>query len=303
MKILIFGKGQMSGPFTEYYESKGHTVHSAEGADITKIDDIRAAIKQYQPDTVINLAAKTYLDWCEKNKLECFHVNVLGADNVAAVCQEAGAYLLHVSTGCMQESLSENDLHKEEDPVNPTSFYSWTKHWADEMILVRAQRSNLKALILRPRQPSSAKASHLNSFVKMLTFPRFIDTPNSMTILEDFIEVSEKMLMAGITGLYNVANPGVLSPYKVALLLKEYVKPDMVVEKMTKDELNRLMFARRIDSALDTSKLERMGFGLRPATERLREILPLLKAELEAHPEILEKAMAQTKEKLSYGSK
>ncbi len=299
MKILIFGNGQFAALYSEYLPTKGHAVVTATGVDIRNLAAVKSAVSEHAPNAIINTAAKTNLDWCEQNRLEAFDTNVLGADTIGQAVQEAGLYLLHISTGCIQTSKAETEAHSEQDPPTPTSFYSWTKYWADQMLQSRTSRFGLKVLILRPRQPVSGKASNRNALVKMLTFNKFIDTPNSITVLEDFIEVSEQLLARGVTGLFNVANPGVTSPYKIAHLLKEYVKPDLEVNKISKEELNRMTLAERIDSVLDCSKLTSIGITLKPAEERLRELLPKLKSDLEAHPDIFSNTKAETAAKLS----
>mgnify|MGYP000632598759 CR=1 FL=1 len=299
MRILIFGNGQFAEWYKEILPSKGHTVTIATNVDICDEAAVQAAITKHEPEVVINTAAKTNLDWCEQNRLACFNTNVLGTDTVAEVVQNAGLYLVHISTGCIQESTTATEVHTEEDPANPTSFYSWSKYWADQLLLSRTIRSGLKVLILRPRQPVSGKASNRNALVKMLTFNKFIDTPNSITVLEDFISITEQLISRNITGLYNVANAGVTSPFKIAQLLKEFVSPNLEIQLISKDELNRMTLAKRIDSVLDCSKLAALGITLKTAEERLREILPQLKADLDAHPEMFMKTKDETIAKLA----
>ncbi len=302
MKVLIFGKGQFAEWYKDVLPTRGYPVIIAGTVDIRQLTDVRKAIAEHSPDVVINTAAKTNLDWCEQNRLECFDTNVLGADTVGQVAEEAKIYLVHISTGCIQASKTANEAHKEDDPPTPTSFYSWSKYWADQMLLNRAKQTGLKLLILRPRQPVSGKASNRNTLVKMLTFNKFIDTPNSITIIEDFIDVTAKLISKGATGLYNVANGGVTSPYKIAQLLKKYVNPSLPINKIEKNELNKMTLAERIDSVLDCSKLASLGIVLKPAEERLRELLPQLKLDLDTHPEIFNTTKAETITKLSLRS-
>lgn len=299
MNILILGKGQFSQAMQSFFTGRGHQVTVAEGVDIRVPDQVTAAIEAGKFDWVVNAAAKTNLDWCEQNPLECFDVNTLGADRVGQVCGKLGVPLLHISTGCMQQSKTAADVHPENDPPTPTSFYSWTKYWADQMLSLRAARGELQLLIMRPRQPVSAVASPRNALLKMLTYSKFIDTPNSVTVIEDFLEVAEDMMQKGTRGTFNVCNPGVTSPYQMALLLKELVEPNLVVEKISKEELNKMTFAERIDSVLDTTKLESAGYHLKPIDVRLRELLPELKASVTAHHEILEATNKETIAKLA----
>ncbi len=299
MKILIFGKGQLGQAYKEFFTNQNIDCEIAQDVDIRNKEQVANAVTASDAEIVINTAAKTNLDWCEMNKLECFDSNTLGADTIGGVCQELGKYLVHVSTGCIQASSLPEEAHKETDPPTPTSFYSWSKYWADEMLMLRHNRDNLKVLIVRPRQPVSSIASPRNAFTKMLTYNKFIDTPNSLTVVEDLLEVTKQLIEKNETGIFNVANPGVMSPYKVALLLKELVKPDLEVNIITKDELNAMTFATRIDSVLDTSKLESVGIKLKPADERLREILPVFKKNLEEHNDVLQSTIKETEYKLN----
>lgn len=299
MRLLVFGKGQFGLAFDRFLPSRGHEVVLDGTTDITELGQVAESVAAHRPDWVINCAAKTNLDWCEQNRLECFRVNTLGADTVGQACAASGVKLLHISTGCIQESQSSAQAHREDDPPSPTSFYSWSKYWADQLLSRRAQRGGLHVLILRPRQPVSSEPSRRNALVKMLTYTKFTDTPNSVTVIEDFLDVAERLLARGAAGTYNVCNPGVTSPYQMALLLRELVEPGLTIKKISKAELNRMTFAERIDSVLDTGKLAGEGFNLKPITERLRELLPVLRGQLATHPEVLADTAAETKEKLS----
>jgi len=299
-KILIFGKGQLGTFFKDYFESKSVEV-AAIRVDIRDLDAVRSAVAEAGADVIVNCSAKTDIDWCERNRTEAFEVNTLGADNVAAAAGEAGKYLLHVSSGCVQESLAADDVKDEDDAPNPVCFYAWTKVWAENLVMDRAARRGLKALLLRPRQLLSSMASPRNALVKMLTYTKFIDTPNSCTVVEDLMDATWELLRQDATGLLNVVNPGVTSPYRIAQTLKDIIKPEMEIEKISKDELNSMTFAKRIDAVLSTAKLEALGISLPPLEKRLPEIVSDLKANLgiEAGREIMRKTEQDTKEKLS----
>jgi dTDP-4-dehydrorhamnose reductase len=225
----------------------------------------------------------------------------LGADNVAAATEQAGKYLVHVSSGCVQESLTADDVKTEDDVPNPLCYYAWTKVWAENLIEDRMDRRGLKALILRPRQLLSSMASPRNALVKMLTYSKFIDTPNSCTVVEDLMDVTSRLIEMDAEGLFNVANPGVTSPYRIAMTLKDTIKPDMVLEKISKDELNSMTLAKRIDCVLSIDRLEELGVTMRSVEERLPEIVTKLNENLGrgSGQEIMQKTAEETEEKLA----
>lgn len=299
-KVLIFGRGQLGEFYRAHFASLGASVEAPSG-DIRDEAFVSGAVSAASPDLIINVAAKTNIDWCEMHRAEAFAINTLGADVIAKVAEERGVYLVHVSSGCVQESLTADVAHTEEDPPHPLCFYSWTKVWAENLLTERAARGTLKALLLRPRQLLSSMVSPRNALVKMMTYSKFIDTPNSCTIVEDLMDATAKLVAKDATGLYNVANPGVTTPLRIATLLKERLKPEMTISAITKDELNRMTLAKRIDCVLSMAKLEKEGIVLRPIEERLLDILDALKHNLESAEAdaTIRKTEEETREKLA----
>lgn len=299
-KILIFGQGQLGTYYRIYFEEKGIPVASVR-VEIRDEEKVRQAVREAQPDLVINCAAKTNIDWCEQNRLECFDINTLGADVIGKICQEEGVYLLHLSSGCVQESKTADEVWSEEDPVNPLCFYSWTKVWAENLLMDRAKKRGLKVLLLRPRQLLSAMVSPRNAVTKLLTYNKFIDTANSCTIVEDLMWVTEELIGRDATGLYNVTNPGITTPFEIAILLKEIVKPEMEFVKISKEELNKMTLAERVDAVLTTKKLNALGIELPEIHQRLREILKIFKQRFEdpASRAVFEQTKKETAAKLS----
>jgi len=299
-KVLIFGRGQLGSFYRAHFASLGAVVEAPEG-DIRDEAFVSGAVSAADPDLIVNVAAKTNIDWCEMNRAEAFAINTLGADVVAKVAEERGVYLVHVSSGCVQESLTAEVVHTEEDAPHPLCFYSWTKVWAENLLTERAARGTLKTLILRPRQLLSSMVSPRNALVKMLTYAKFIDTPNSCTVVEDLMDATSKLVAKDATGVYNVVNPGVTSPLRIARMLKERLKPEMQFAEISKEELNRMTLAKRIDCVLSTAKLEKEGIVLAPIEERLVDIIAELKHTLESGEAdaTLRKTEEETREKLA----
>lgn len=300
-RILITGAGQLGTFYKDYFENQGASVAIfGSELDVRNEQAVREKIEVVNPDLVIHTAAKTNIDWCEQNKTEAFEINTIGADVVGRVCQEKNIYLLHISSGCVLESKSAADAQTEFVVPSPLCFYSWTKVWAEEMLTHRQKRHGLKVLLLRPRQLLSAKVDPRNALTKMLTYNKFIDTPNSCTVVEDLMQVTRDLISRDEIGVYNVVNPGVTTPYEIALALKEIVKPEMEFVKISKEELNKMTLAERVDAVLDTTKLNNIGIHLKEIHERMREVMVELKKNMDSDgaSSVMEKVNKETKEKL-----
>jgi dTDP-4-dehydrorhamnose reductase len=302
-KILITGEGQLGSFYRDYFQEKGvDVVNTDSSIDIRNQEKIREKIEQEDPDLLIHTAAKTDIDWCEQNRTKCFEVNTLGADNVGEICEDNDIYMVHLSSGCVLESKTEDDIKDEQAQPNPLCFYSWTKLWAEEMLEFRARNNDLDLLILRPRQLMSAKVSPRNALTKMLTYDKFIDTPNSCTVVEDLMEVTNEMIEKDLTGKYHIANPGVTTPHEIAQNLDEIIGLDSdEFEKITKEELNDMTLAERVDAVLDISKMESEGIELKNIHDRMREVMRQLKENMETKQaqEVINQTQQDTEEKLN----
>jgi dTDP-4-dehydrorhamnose reductase len=292
-KILIFGDGQIGNLYLNYFSSKKITAKITT-ADVTKPTSVKSAINKFKPTVVINTAAKTNLEWDANNKLETFNVNVLGVDNIASICDEKKIYFIHLSSDCILESKNEKDTKNEESVPNPISYYSWTKVWAENIMTFKRSK-DFKYLILRPRQPISGNVSYKNMLVKMLTFTRFIDTPNSGTVLEDLMGWTDELIRKRVIGVVHVANEGWTTPYEIGLLLKKYILPDMPVIKISKEQLNKMTPEKRVDTILDVKKLKKLVKSVKPYNERMEETIILLGENLKnAKPSLVKDELDKT---------
>jgi len=292
-RILIFGNGQIGNFYNEYFKTIGWKVLISH-ADITKPIEVAQSIEQFMPTVVINTAAITSLESCNENKLEAFKVNVLGADNIAKECDKRKIYFIHFSSGCIFQSKNEYDAKVEEDVPDPAAFYSFTKVWSEK--LIKFNKSNtFKYLILRPRQPISTKVHSKNMLVKMLTFTKLIDTPNTLTVIEDLLDWTKVLIEQDKTGVYHMANEGYTTPYKIGLLLEKYVIPDFTYEKISKQELDKLVPNKRVDTILNVGKLKSVkGIVVKTCDERLDEVVKKLAQNIKNMPKEKLKQVLET---------
>ncbi len=106
---------------------------------------------------------------------------------------------------------------------------------------------------------------------KWLVYDHFISDMNTMTIIEDMMPVVTDMANRRISGTYNVANRGVMSPLEIAQMLKEEVNREMVIKPTTLEEVNRNLVETRCTTVLSTAKLETVGYRLPDVRESMRQ--------------------------------
>ena len=100
--------------------------------DILNQQQVGEVINKYQPDAIIHTAAMTNVDTAEADKELCYQLNVVAVQNLVSLCEEKNIQLIHLSTDFVFDG--EEGPYKEDDPVNPVSYYGESKVLAEEII-------------------------------------------------------------------------------------------------------------------------------------------------------------------------
>jgi dTDP-4-dehydrorhamnose reductase len=175
---------------------------------------------------------------------------------------------MHVSSGCIYQGDNGGRGFSEEDPPNfMGSFYSRTKAWADQIL------KDFPVLQLRIRMPFGDTLNDRSLITKISRYERVLDVPNSLTYLPDFLGAARVLIERRRTGLYNVVNPGVISPYAIMQMYQEIVDPAHRFERLTLDHLPDVVKAGRSNCTLSTQKLAQEGIALLPVPEAVERAL------------------------------
>ena len=94
--------------------------------DITKVDQVMKFAREVKPYAIINCAAYTAVEACEKEEDLAFRINAVGARNLSIAANETGAKLVHVSTDYVFDGNGTRP-YKETDAVGPQGAYGRTK--------------------------------------------------------------------------------------------------------------------------------------------------------------------------------
>src|SRR3989339_424918 len=241
MRVLVFGgRGFLGQYFLRIFPDA-----LAPSVDITDATAVAHALDEAQPDVVINAVGRTgspNVDWCEEHKLETMHANVLGPLVLMEECSKRGIYWVHLSSGCIYEGTKgmkgtkgekrtkgeqEEGWTEEDEPNFTGSFYARSKALCE-----RAIREFPGMLILRLRMPFDGSSHPKNLITKLAKYARVNDEENSITCLTDFLVATKVLIDRRATGIYNMVNEGVISPYRIMELYREVVDPhDSVYER------------------------------------------------------------------------
>jgi dTDP-4-dehydrorhamnose reductase len=174
MKIVILGSGgRLGGALMRAYCEKFDVVgFNHAQVDLAKPDEIRNKIDNLRFDILINCAAFTNVDLCEKERDQAFAINADAPRLLAEVCAAKKARLIHFSTDYVFDG-EKRQPYIEEDKVKPISKYGESKRWgefeardlSDRHLVVRVswvfgpdRPSFIDAMIKRAREEEQVNA-------------------------------------------------------------------------------------------------------------------------------------------------
>ena len=128
MRILVTGAaGQVGARVVEAFGGHHEVLGAArDELDLADREQVEQVVAGFAPDAVVNTAAMTNVDGCERDPERAFAVNALGVRHLAVATARRGAHLVHVSTDYVFDGLATRP-YDEWDAVHPLSEYGRSK--------------------------------------------------------------------------------------------------------------------------------------------------------------------------------
>ena len=264
-KVFITGCGGMLGKAVyERFTPHCHVLATdidvnepwLEYGDVINFQEMLGKASKFKPDLVINLAALTDLEYCEKDPEITWKTNALGAENMALISKKLSATHVYVSTAGIFDGKQEyyNDFEK----PNPMSVYAKSKYYGE--VLVEKILDNY--FIFRAGWMMGGGYEKDKKFINKI-FKQILDGKKELCVVEDklgsptytvnFAESMFEIVQTELFGTYNMVCEGGGSRYDVA---SEFIKL-LGIEKEIKIKIvNSAFFANEY-------------FGPRPNSEKL----------------------------------
>lgn len=124
---LVGCNGMLGSEVTRQLKEKNISfVGTDRDVDFTDLEGVRAFVAGKNIDFVINCAAYTAVDKAESDVELCRTLNVKGPENLAIVCKETGATLIHISTDYVFDGTGSTP-RTEDMEIAPIGVYGVTK--------------------------------------------------------------------------------------------------------------------------------------------------------------------------------
>lgn len=131
MRVTIFGAtGLLGKALMREWRQDEVTGLGSRDVDIRSEEQVRAAIMQHRPESIVLAAAYTDVDGCETNRDLAFDVNCDGAVNVVRAAAQARVQVIFLSTDYVFDG-TKNRPYEVDDPLAPQSVYGRSKAAAE----------------------------------------------------------------------------------------------------------------------------------------------------------------------------
>ena len=264
MKTIIItgGYGQLGKSCNKYLKKDFNTIITGRDAyksgiklDITDKNDIAKAYRNFKPDVVLNLAATTDVDGCEKDKIAAKKINF---ESVKYLCENFSGHFIQLSTDYVFDGNS--GPYNELDDVNPISYYGKTKLDAENWLKDNYSNSTILRANVIYSYTKRTKASFVKWIVDSLKNNKEInvvnDQWNNPTWTESISLVIKNIIDTGLNGLYNYGDKDFMSRYDFAILISRVFNLDESLIKPTSTSSLNQIANRPLKSGLITKKIE-----------------------------------------------
>ena len=283
MKVMITGAaGQLGVDLVEHCTASGDEVVAVDrrSLDITDRDAVRRLLDAERPDAVINAAAYTAVDDCERNEELAVAVNATAVGFLSEACAATGAHLVHVSTDYVFDGALDRP-YREDDPTNPRSAYGRSK-------LAGEIAAGPTATIART---SWVCGEHGNNMVKLVLrlaadpeqpLAFVADQRGNPTFTADLAPALRRLAADRRSGVHHVTNQGAVSWFEfVAEILAAAGHDPGRVRPITTAELDPPRPAPRpANSVLENAAWDAAGYApLRDFRAPLAELVAKLRGQ------------------------
>ena len=218
MRILVLGRHwQVGTALTQSMQGLGELIALDRAQlDLSNPDAIRTALRELQPQMIINAAAYTAVDAAESDEATAFQVNAEAPRVIAEESERLGAALIHYSTDYVFDGGKQGSWLEDDAPA-PLSVYGRSK-LAGEQAITDVGGSHL---ILRT---SWVYGLHGKNF--LLTMLKLAETRDELAIVDDQIgaptwavtiadataaiirDSGESAQLAALSGIYHLCAGG-----------------------------------------------------------------------------------------------
>ncbi len=226
--------------------------------DLTRRQEIRKLVDEFEPNLIVHTAAVTDVDLCEKERGLAWQVNVGSVENLIYAAKLVGGQIVHLSTDYVFDG--SHGPYTEIDRPNPISYYGRTKLASENLLLT----SGIPATIIRTMVlygfGFNVKKNFALWLYKNLSEKKQINVVDDQfgnpTLADDLAYAILKIIELEKIGTYHIAGAEIVSRYDFALTLAQIFNFNKKLIAPVKSTNFKQLAPRPLKSGLITLKAE-----------------------------------------------
>jgi dTDP-4-dehydrorhamnose reductase len=241
--------------------------------DITNKEEVKKAVKEFNPKIIVNCAAFTDVDKCETERELCWKLNVDAVKNLIIASRINDAKIVHFSTDYIFDG--KYGPYSEKATPNPISFYGRSKLASENALTTSGVDFAIIRTMVLYGLGVNVKPNFALWMINKLKTKEPINIVDDMignsTIADDLAYGSLKLIEKNCKGIYNIAGRDIESRFDFAMKMCDVFGFDKkLIKKIKTKDLNQPA-PRPLNSGLITLKTEsELDFKPMDTVEALR---------------------------------
>ena len=269
MKILVIGatgllgssflKSKVSKSFILKGTSRRQKKRNIIKLDLNNLQRVKVFFNNFIPDIIINCAAQTDVDKCNKNYKAALINNSTTVKNIVkiALTLKKKPHIIHISTDQIYNKKKVNKKNTEKD-VRLSNHYSKSKYLGEKMLRKYKKKTIIRTNFFGVSQ-SSYKISFSDKLILSIKKNRKISLPDNIyfspIIIKELVKIVFKIVNFKIYGTYNIGSSTGTSKYDFGILIAKLFKYDSSL--ITPYHSNYQDFNRPHGTIMNVSKIEK----------------------------------------------
>ena len=176
--------------------------------------------------------------------------------------------MVHLGSGCIYEGDNDGSGFKEGDAPNfEGSYYSRTKLISEKIL------SDFEVLIVRLRMPIDGHPGPRNLLTKLLKYNQIVNIPNSITIIDDLLNITKQLMDKNQTSIFNVVNKNPITHKELLKIYEEISNKKLDYELIDERTLDQITKAKRSNCVLSIEKLEQLKIDVPETKEAVKKCI------------------------------
>lgn len=211
--------------------------------DITNAKELTKLLNDLKPHYIINCAAMTNVDECEREKEKCNLINIEAVKTLTEITKNHHSHLIQLSTDFIFDG--KNGPYKEDDEPNPISHYGLSKLKSEELII----KAGIKYTILRTilvygivdNMPRNNIVIWIKDALENKQEITMVDDQYRMpTLVDDLAYACIESIHQNAYGIFHISSSELLSIYEMALQVANTFNLDTsFIKRISTLELNQ----------------------------------------------------------------